>query len=582
MRRSSKQVSSLNPAPVFMAAMLGVAALSQLKLQLFETGSTIEKAKEVKKWYVDSYDYAKRGAILDRSGKPLAQDATAYELSVNYAKMPKSNGLAIALSEATGIPAYAFLDRETGSRTWEDPLTPVQQKRIRAIQKDWNADGISIAPKMQRIYPLGLYASSLIGLERKEDGKEVKSGFESSYDKMLTGVDGLQRGLKDKNGQFLPLRSFEPEQVRVDGKTITTTIDSQIQYAAAKAIKEAVISNKADSGCVVVVHPVTGEILAMASWPAPDPAESGRSPFEGKNPNYKDALEPGSIFKIFTVAKAYDAGVINRNSITNCNLTLNIPKDKPIHCDKAHGAHGAVDPVNAIAQSCNVAAAQWSMKVGRDNYFDYLTDLGFTQKSSLGMDGSPLSGEVKNNLKKARWGALRQLAEWGFGQSLNLTPVTIAGAFATIANGGNRVPLTLVKAVDGKKVPQRLPHRVLKKESADFALECMQAVMEKGTGSKLGIAGYEFGGKTGTAQRMRGSDKKGYVSNFIGIVPAAEPEAVILVMVDNPKAGKKYGSEVAGPVFKQVAQNVIETLGLRPTLAPGQLQSAKKADASSD
>ncbi|MFO0045504.1 MAG: hypothetical protein ACK53G_08710, partial [Armatimonadota bacterium] len=90
MRRSSKQVSSLNPAPVFMAAMLGVAALSQLKLQLFETGSTIEKAKEVKKWYVDSYDYAKRGAILDRSGKPLAQDATAYELSVNYAKMPKS------------------------------------------------------------------------------------------------------------------------------------------------------------------------------------------------------------------------------------------------------------------------------------------------------------------------------------------------------------------------------------------------------------------------------------------------------------------------------------------------------------
>ena len=564
MSRNAKKLYSINPAVFCMVGLFGFAGLSQIKLHGFEAEKTTELADKVHTYFVDKKDPAKRGAIYCRDMTPLAIDASSWVLTINFSKIPRLPGFGIALSEATGIPALEFSDREKGTRSWPTELTPDQKKRVLAIKKEWDADGISISSANERSYPLGVNASSLVGFQRiqpGEDGKAVRIGLESSLNEYLHGVNGKQRGLQDNNGEFLPLRSYEPEVVRKDGSKVVTTIDSDVQTAAALAIRKAVTDNKADDGVVVVANPKTGEVYAMSSWPAADPNETAQSKWDGKNPAYKEVLEPGSTFKILTLAKAYNDGVVHEGMHWNCTGAYSINSKSTIHCDKQHGAHGVVDAEGAIAKSCNVTAAQWALKVGNENFLQYLSDLGLQEKTKL-----ELPGEVKNKIIPDRGAPRLQLANWGFGQAMNLTPITLTRAFCTIANGGYRIPLKLIKSVDGVEQKSKVESkRVLSKDACDYTLHCMQAVMEKGTGRQMQIAGYDLGGKTGTAQKMGKGSNGGHVSNFVGMVPARDPQAVVLVMVNNPRGGKYYGAEVAGPVFTDVAHSVIKSLNIAPT-----------------
>jgi cell division protein FtsI/penicillin-binding protein 2 len=212
----------------------------------------------------------------------------------------------------------------------------------------------------------------------------------------------------------------------------------------------------------------------------------------------------------------------------------------------------------AIAKSCNVAAATWSRSIGVDGFFDYIRDLGL--QSRTGLD---LQGEIRSRAAKDIGNPGLQLANLGFGQAMSVTPIALAGAFGAIGNEGKRIPLRLVKSVNGIERPIREGQQVLSKQSCDYTLECMERVMSSiGTGSSLRIPGYRIGGKTGTAQKFSKGQNRGYVSNFVGMIPARDPQAVILVMIDDPKAGKIYGADVAGPVFKDVAKSVITRLNI--------------------
>lgn len=572
MSRKSKEIYSVNPAAVAMVGMFAVAGLSQLKLQGFEAEKTTALANKVDKYFVEKTDYAKRGSIYCRDLSPLAIDADSWVLTINFAKIPRIPGFGVALSEATGIPAHEFEDRDKGTRSWPMELTPDQKKRVLKIKKEWSADGVSVDSAKARAYPLGQFASSLVGFQRAQPGEEKKAvrvGLESSLNEYLHGEDGKQRGLQDNNGEFLPLRSYEPDKLRKDGAKIVTTIDPNIQTTASLAIKEAVEKNRADDGVAIVVSPKTGEVLAMATWPCSNPNDHARSPYDGKNPAYKEVLEPGSTFKILTLAKAYDEGVVKQGQLTHCSGTLAINSKSAIHCDKSHGAHGDVDPVAAIAKSCNVAAAQWAMRIGDKDYYQFLGDIGLREKTSL-----QISGEVRNMITPDKWAARLQLANWGFGQAMSVTPLTLARAFCTVANGGYKMPLKLIKSIDGNETkPNFEPKRVLSKSACDFTLHCMQSVMEDGTGRSMQIAGYDMGGKTGTAQKFSKGKTTGYVSNFVGMIPAKDPEAVVLVMVNNPKGGKFYGADVAGPVFVDVAQSVIKNLAIPPARVMSQNSS---------
>ena len=564
MSRNAKKLHSINPAVFCMAGLFGFAGLTQIKLQGFEAEKTTDLADKVHKYFVEKKDIAKRGSIYCRDLTPLAVDANSYILTVNFTKIPRVPGFAIALSEATGIPAIEFTDREKGTRSWPTDLTSDQRKVVLRIKRDWSADGISVDRGQERSYPLGSFASSLIGFQRIEAGDEKKAlriGLEASLNDVLVGVDGRQRGLQDNNGELLPLRSDDPEVIRKDGARVITTIDANIQTSAALAIRNAVISNKADDGVAIVANPNSGEIYAMATWPASDPNDQSQSKWDGKNPAYKEVLEPGSTFKILTLAKAASLGLVQEGMVWNCNGTLGINSVSSVHCDKSHGVHGNVDAEAAIAKSCNVTSAQWALKIGNNAFFDYLGDLGLREKTNLG-----LLGEVRNKIVPDRGAPKLQLATWGFGQSMSVTPLSLTRAFCTIANGGKKIPLKLIRSIDGVETkPISESKQVLSKEACDYTLHCMQAVMEKGTGRSMQMAGFDLGGKTGTAQKLGKNVKSGYVSNFVGVIPAKDPQAVVLIMVNNPKAGKFYGADVAGPVFTNVAHSVIKNLRIPPS-----------------
>jgi cell division protein FtsI/penicillin-binding protein 2 len=546
-----------------MAMLFGAAAFSQLKLQTVDRSNTIAKAEDVNKYFTTRTDAAARGEIYTSDYKPLAEDASTYKLSLLFSKVPRSPAFAFALSQATGIPAMEFSDRTTGSREWPILFNIDQVAAIRLVKKRWDADGISIVGTGARRYPFGEYTNPVVGYQRpsSDDPKKLeRAGLEATLNGLLSGVDGKRTGLMDTKGQFLPMRSFLPEVEKKDGALIVTTLDSSIQVTAAKAIKRAVEQNRADSGIAVVTNPNTGEIYGLASYPTSDPNDQKRNVVDSQNFAASQILEPGSTFKIFTLARALDLGVVNTGTYGYCNGTHQINSESAIHCashDGVSGSHGSIDPEMAIAKSCNVMAAIWARKIGYDRFFELLRDLGFGEKS-----GVSLYGETKSRFVKRAYAKQLQLTNMGFGQALNVTPISLAAAFGAISNKGVMVPLRIVKSIDGRDQPIPPGKKVFSKNSADFLLKAMADVMHTGTGKSIAVPGYTIGGKTGTAQKIGKLGDVGYVSSFIGVMPAKNPVVQVLVMVNNPRAEKHYGADVAGPVFKEIAKASGEKLAI--------------------
>ncbi len=555
----------------FLGVMFLVAAGSQIKLHVFEADSTVQLGEQTNRFTVTRIDKAKRGGIFTSDGKPLAEDADAYELTINFSKIPRTSAFALALSEATGIPATEFLALEKGSRTWPAAVSPKQAKLIQEVKSVWRADGVSLSRVGTRVYPFGELAASLVGSQQFQSIKDektgkpvsvvVRTGLESSKNRELTGTDGKQSGLADKDGSLLPLRSSPPETRRQDGHRIVTSLDSQIQIAAAQAVRDAVVSNKATSGVAVVVEPSTGRVLAMANWPSFDP-ENPTGASVGYNHATMSLLEPGSTFKILTLAKAIDQGQVNTDWHLNCGGEFHLNKFWRVRCDAHHGsrAHGLIDAEKAIAKSCNVAAAKWALGVGRDEFIGFLNALHLFEKTELG-----LPGEMGGDYNEKEYAKPLQLAQFGFGQSMTVTPARLAAAFGMVANKGVYRAPRLIDSIGDVEVKPSEGDQVLSAATCERVMRHMEAVIESdfGTGKDLRIPGYRLAGKTGTAQKV-GFKGGGYVSNFVGMVPAKDPKAVVLVMIDNPKGGKYYGGSVAGPAFVRIARSVIDRFHLPP------------------
>jgi cell division protein FtsI/penicillin-binding protein 2 len=562
-----------------MGGLFVAAAISQANLQIFQRSKTIALGDSSKRFTLRMVDKAKRGSILTADGKALARDADTYNLVVNFDKSPKSDAFFLDLANATGIPSSEFAALSASgvrTKTWLDPIPAERAAEIKALRAKWRVDGVSLGPDDLREYPLGIDAACLVGVIReqrgvdKETGKSeritVRTGLESSKNQILSGTDGVRVGLTDRTGFFLPMRMEDETVPRVDGRNIQLTIDSDLQAYASKAIQKAVEEHEALNGAALVMDPKTGDILAMANWPSFDPNGSVPSKF-GYNVAYMAKLEPGSTFKILTLAKALDEGKTTMTDIINCTGGMKpTGKGRAIQCD-AHGGHRAhheINPVQAIAKSCNVCAATWALRVGRTDMVDYLNELGLLEKTNVG-----LPGEQQGLFRMDEYAKQLQLATLGFGQSITCTPIGLVSAFSMLANDGVRMKPRLVKKVGSEEIPIEEGRQIIGKEAANQVVSCMQAVIEEeyGTGKALRIPGYLLGGKTGTAQKVGAKSLTGkpYVSNFIGFVPAQNPKAVILVMVNEPKRGY-YGATVAGPAFKEIAKGVIRHFNIPPSV----------------
>lgn len=556
-KRASKKEAATRPIGVLLMIGFLLAAISQANVQVLNRKGVMKMAFEKGRYEIEDDLMARRGSVLSSDGRILAQNKDVYDFHLIYKSLPKSPGFFAELSLATGISVSdlqepALLGEK--NRKWRTPLGGEEARSVRSIMRKWNADGVSLQKILRRDYPLGYATSGIVGLLRA-DG--AINGLEKSLDAELGGQDGEAKGFIDRTGAFMPVVDQDLKQL-VQGQDVTLTIDSVLQFEASESIKNAVESRGADNGAVVVYEPTTGNVLAMANWPTFDP-EGSIGENEDLNVAYRALYEPGSTFKIMTLAKVLDMGLFGQNDHIQCGGTYKVP-GKMISCSQGH-VHGDTDWEKAIAESCNVAATQWALKMGKEKMRGYIEQLGLLEKPEMGLPWETGGLHQKNDPA-----VMQQLAMNGFGQSLNATPIALASAYACLANEGVRMKPRLIAKMGDKETPLREAGRMVSPEVAEYVRQVMISTIEKdfGTGKSLRISGYQMAGKTGTAQRLQKGGQNGYVASFVGMVPAYKPKAVVLVMLNNPTIGSHYGGMAAGPVFSDVAKSVIRRYAIAP------------------
>lgn len=564
-----------------LALAFAAAAYSQVKLQTVERKRTLALAKKAHRYIQVVEERARRGSILAADGRPLAKDEDAYDLTVDFENCPHSPAFWLDVSAATGVSVTDLEEAAasgTKRRAWVGAVAASERTQLAAVCRDWRADGVSAGWSGRRDYPLGDAASSLVGVIRpkglaiKSDDlrwksmvakygkpekgyfvRDLTTGVEAGLNSDLVGTNGRVEGLTDRHGLFMASRGSHTLQEREDGKDVRLTIVPELQVAATAAIRRQVERVKAKAGVALVMDPKTGDLLAMANWPASTPyrPDGTENPMEHSgNPCYMSVLEPGSMFKILTLAKAIDVVPEVAHGRVMCTSHWVVGK-KVIGCDEGR-SHGSVDARLAIAKSCNIAAGHWAVAIGHDAFLSFLEDAGLRWKTKLGLPGE--SGALFPTSPDA---PVLTTAVVGFGQSINCTPVQLIGAFGAIANGGVRMEPRVVDRIGNVEQPREAGRRLFSEAAAKETLTDMEAVMTIGTGKKLQIPGYRLAGKSGTAQKL-GSKQHGHVSNFIGVVSADDPRAVVLVMVNEPGDKQLYhGAQVAGEGFREIAEAII-------------------------
>lgn len=568
---------------LFAAALVFVALCvvlgNQLRVQSFSRETIFAKADEIGRMLQTETLSARRGDIYASDGRLIATSSSRYRIGLSPSSTSLSPAMAYELSDASGIPASELLDfvsRGKFANDWDLQLDREQAARVERIRAKYGADSVWTHPAKEREYPLGEYMAPILGFVAGGNGR---TGVEKWLDAELKGREGTAVGVKDADGRFLPwLMRQTNSQPALDGDDATLTIDSDLQIAAMESLLRQTAAHKADHGVAIVMDVQTGDLLALATAPSYDPDDPARAFAEFAaerrsspeiNPAVGFNFEPGSTFKLFTIAIGLETGVIKQGETVHCSGSKQFSV-KTISCagDHAPKKHGDVDAAKCIEASCNVAAATWGVRIGYDLIAERVNKLGL-----LGKPGIGLSPEARGSLRKDDGNRTIQMANVAFGQSINATPLGLASAFASFGNGGYRVAPRLVKDIGGTPTPSSQPTRVFERETAERILAMTEAVVQNpgGTGYGVRIPGYTLAGKTGTAQKRdpkTGLVRSGMqISSFVGYFPAKQPRAVILVMLDNPKKGEYTGARVAGPVFRDIVQFLIRKWKVPPDRA---------------
>jgi len=502
------------------------------------------------------YDRGRRGSILDRNGQLLAKSVDFMAVSANPRDVKKPAETAQILSKTLGEPSKALL-RKLSSHADFTYLARRITDRTASQAKALNLPGVSLTPEYGRSYPNKELAGQLLGFVGYDD--QGLEGLEKSFDQVLAGKKAKYVVERDASGRRLYLDDQGVEMAHADGADVRLTIDTQIQYFAEEALAKAVTDNHAKAGTCIVVHVKSAEILAWANYPAFNPNQgAGPDPKAARDRLALDVLEPGSTMKPLLVASALQEKVISPGTTFYCEKGRwnfqNIATIRDTH------PNGVLTVDQIVRQSSNIGAAKIGLTLGAAKLHAYFDKLGFGQTTGL-----PLPGEAKGIMRPLPWSKL-DLATASFGQGVGVTPLQLAQAFLTIADGGVKKPLRLVldPPQDSASWPET---RVFDPQVTHTVQTMMRDVVEteNGTGTKAHIDGLEVGGKTGTAQKAKASGGYGdkYVADFVGFIPAINPEYMILVMVDEPEPNH-YGGVVAAPAVRDVALKTLAYLGRLP------------------
>jgi cell division protein FtsI (penicillin-binding protein 3) len=451
-------------------------------------------------------------------------------------------------------------------------LSPDTATRI----KNMKLPGIGFAKESKRFYPNLQTAAHVIGFTgRDPNGLE---GIELKYDATILGNTGYMVTERDALGRNIAIRNTVIKDSS-PGKNIVLTLDKTIQFIAEKELAKAVSESRANGGMALVMESDTGKVLAMANYPTFNPnAYSRYSLTQLRNRVVVDSFEPGSTFKVFTIASALDSDVIKATDVYNCeNGTFRIA-DRVIHDDHPQSR---LTVSEIIKYSSNIGAAKIGLKMGEKRLSSYLRNFGIG-----GRTGIDLPGEVSGNLKRHWYGV--DLANISFGQGVSVSAIQLVSAVSAIANGGNLMRPYLVERIlddNGKEIQKfepQLVRKVISAETSQKVTKMMETVTgEGGTGTKAAIDGFRVAGKTGTAEKVdsvtRTYSRTRRIGSFVGFVPADNPKLTIAVIIDEPQ-GIKYGGVVAAPAFRVIGQNTLAYLKIQPNQPTK--NSAKQVEAS--
>ena len=521
---------------------------------------------------------APRGTIFDRHGLPLAMSVPTESVYVNPLKVPDLEVASTILSLALHLDRTelygklkAACDGERGFLWVKRKITFDEGQSIRNLRLDW----IQIESESQRHYPNGTLAATVLGsVDFQEKGN---AGIERSYDSELRGKAGRVRLLTDVNRRGIDSQMEAPARA---GTSLTLTIDEHLEFVAEQEIASAVKEHAAISGSVVVMNPQNGEILALASYPPYDPNEPPQ-PGEGharQNHALSVPFEPGSVFKVITLAAALETTNLRPDSPIDCHGgVLKLP-GRVIH--DSHTGMGVVPMATVLAKSSNIGAIEVGMRIGQGRMYDYVRRFGFGQKS-----GIELPAESGGKLRKlAHWGTT-SLASISMGQEVSVTTVQLARAASVIANGGLLVTPRVVLKRGSQTVPAPQPVRIVKPETAITMRQMMEGVvLPGGTGyPRARLEGYSVGGKTGSAQIYDVASRHythTYNGSFMGFAPLTNPAIVVVVTLNGTHGTAGFGGQAAAPVFHAVATEALRVLDVPRDLPDQQPppEMAKKAE----
>lgn len=535
--------------------LLGGALARSVNLQVHQQSRLKAFAEDQ---YVRALEIsARRGDIVDRRGLKLASSVDVDSVWVDPSMLPDVRDAAKRLAKVLGLDwkeLYARFDKSRRFAWVKRQVTDAEAAKVKAL----NLSGVGFAKEPRRFYPQRELAAHVVGLVGT-DGHGL-DGLEKSFEDELSGERVRREGIRDAKGRKLLTNGVEaPESTQ--GAAVTLTLDATLQYAAETALAKAVVDAQATAGMAIVLDPRTGEILSLANWPRFNPNSTrGSDADDFRNRAVTDTFEPGSTLKSFVMAAALERQLLNENTELDCEKGAWSVGRHVVH--DTH-PHAILTPRGILQVSSNICSAKVGQKLGRERLVENYRNFGFGDRFGLG-----LPGEGKGSIPYPKSDIA--LATQSFGQGMSATALQVAAGYGALANGGVLMrPYLVAKVVDSDGVvlfenkPTEL-RRVVSSRVAKSVVSMLESVVETGgTAPKARMDEYRVAGKTGTAQKVD-PIAKGYsekrIASFVGVVPAEDPRAVILVIIDEPKTDV-YGGLVAAPAFKEIATAAMPHLG---------------------
>lgn len=505
---------------------------------------------------------ARRGEIFDRNGRLLARDLQTASVWLIARDLNDRNAAATALAKATGVDVRRLRRAIAGRRGFLYVVRHVSPEIGQKV-RNLHLAGVQVDDEVRRDYPLGDAAVELLGRTNVDNfGVE---GVELQYDESLRGRPGWTTLFLDGRGGRHALPRGQRREP-TDGRSLTLTIDAELQSIVEAHLTRAVDTLKAQRGFAVFMNPRTGEILASACYPHLPPGQS-------KNWIVTDVYEPGSTFKAVTAGAILEERLARPAQVISASATgrLQLVPGKPFEDTHAHASYTFA---SAVQHSSNIVFGKLGLQLGPDRLYRYATALGFGALS-----GIPFPGEVPGRLRSTASWSQRSCPTIAIGYEVMVTPLQLALAYSAIANGGVLMEPMLIREVrdiDGRVVRRFEPqaaHHVFSEATCATLRTMLTAVVDSGTAMTARVPGFSIAGKTGTAKKYDaaiGSYARRYIGSFAGMAPADDPRIVGVVVIDDPSAGSYYGGLVAAPVFREVVMDLRRlTHGpLDPTTAP--------------